>query len=764
MNATPGGSVLRRPAVAAMAATFALCLAGCGAQRIRSDAERSMSAGDYVQAVRRFEQGLETHPDSVTLRSGLLQARSEALARIVANAATLRAAGKLGEAERELERGKALDPKNARLEALLAELDTERRQRAALAEAEQLAANQRPDAALRVIELALKDDRRHAGLLGLQRRLEIAQRQARTAATQIALAETRPISLDFRDANLRTVLDVVSRNSGVNFILDRDIRADARVSVFIRQARVEDALDLIIGTNQLAKKVVDAQTIVVYPNTPEKQREYQEQIVRVFYLASADAKGASAFLKSMLKIREPFVDERTNMLSLREPPEIVQLAERLIALYDAGEPEVLLELEVMEINSTRLTELGVKFPDSFSLTALVPEGEDVLTLGNLRNIGRDRIAIGISGLLVNLKRQVGDFSTLANPRIRARNKERAKVLIGDKIPVITSTTGSTGFVSDSVSYLDVGLKLDVEPTVYADDEVAIKVALEVSSLGSAVKTTSGTLAYQIGTRSASTLLRLQDGETQLLAGLISRDDRTSASRVPGIGDLPMLGRLFSSQQDMGQRTELVLAITPRILRNIRRPESNETELWVGTDALPRLRMPTVVRVGANGADERGAVAIKGPDRSEPPTKGDEPTVLKPPTLGFDGPGNAKVGDLVDLKVMLSTAVPLRGMPMQLEFDPARLELINATEGDFFRQGDTATSFSSGGEPRQGRLSLGILRNQATGVTGKSAAFSLRFRTLSAGATAVRISHARAIGIGAPSPEPVLPPQWALEVR
>jgi len=170
-----------------------------------------------------------------------------------------------------------------------------------------------------------------------------------------------------------------------------------------------------------------------------------------------------------------------------------------------------------------------------------------------------------------------------------------------------TVTGQAGFVSDNIAYLDVGLKLEVEPSVYADDEVGIRVALEVSSLGTPVRTAAGALAYQIGTRNASTYLRLRDGETQLLAGLISRDERTSANRLPGLGDLPAVGRLFSSTADNASRTELVLAVTPRILRNVQRPTATEAELWIGTEARPGLRNPRLPKA----AEPAGAPVVAG---------------------------------------------------------------------------------------------------------------------------------------------------------
>lgn len=750
---------------------LAFALSGCAEQRIRSESQHALAAGDYEHAVRVLEQGAKENPESTVLRSGLLQARADALSRIVSNAAALRAAGKFDEAERELKRAQALDPKNERLSDLLVDLATEKRQQAAQAEAEAWLAKKRPDLALRTVEQALKDNPRHAGLLSLRRRLEIDQRQAQLRAQQASLAETRPISLDFRDASLRTVLDLVSRNSGINFVLDKDIRPDTRVTVYLRQAKVEDALDLIVSTNQLAKKVMDAHTIVVYPNTPEKQREYQEQIVRVFYLASAEAKGAAAFLKSMLKIREPFVDERSNMLALRDSQENIQLAERLIALYDAGDPEVLLEVEVMEVSATRLTELGVRYPDSFSLTPLPPSGASGLTVSNLNHLGWDRVGVGIAGLLVNFKREVGDFTTLANPKIRVRNKEKAKVLVGDKIPVVTTTTGQSGFVSDSVNYLDVGLKLDVEPTVFADDEVAIKIALEVSSLGMAVKTASGTLAYQIGTRNATTLLRLHDGETQLLAGLISRDDRTNSSRLPGIGDLPVLGRLFSSQQDDSQRTELVLAITPRILRNVRRPDANETELWVGTEAAPKLRPVGGLRALAAASDSTPAAGK--------PAAGTAPAVANLPAgptqangadapqgaqLKWVGPTDAKPGDTVELKLAINSPNPLRGLPIEFAFSKDKLQLLDASEAEFFKQDGAPTSFSKSGDGKDGKLNAGVLRNQATGVSGQGNVLTLRFKALAAGTGEVRIVTARPIALGADVPAPSLPQPWTLQIH
>lgn len=753
-----------------------LTLAGCAAQRLRDDAQAALAEGRYEDAVTGLEQAVKQYPDSTLLRSGLVQARAEALVRLLSEVAVARAAGRLDAAEQLLQRARPLDTGAARVDALLADIATERRQRRALAEAQALVEQRQPQAALRLIADALKDDPRQGDLLALQRRLEVDLRQAQAKAT--GLRETRPISLDFRDAGLRTVLDLVTRHSGINFVLDKDVRPDIRVSVFLRSARPEDAIDLLVSTHQLAKKVIDAQTVLIYPNTPEKQREHQEQIVKVFYLANAEAKQAAAFLRAMLKIREPFIDERTNMLALRESPENVALAERLVALYDNTEAEVLLELEVMEVRSRRLTELGIKFPDKVKLGVLSPQGQTGLTLGSLSNIGRDRVSVsGVDSLLLNLRREVGDSQTLANPRIRARNKEKARVMIGDKIPVITVTAsggGTSAFVSDSVSYLDVGIKLEVEPTVYADDDVAIKVSLEVSSLGEQVTTRSGTVAYQIGTRNATTVLRLRDGETQLLAGLISRADRTAASRVPGVGDLPVLGRLFSSQSDEGQQTELVLAITPRVLRNLRRPDASETELWVGTEAQQRLRPPGGMLVaeppvepagpaqpGAAGAPAaRPAAAPAGRPRLETP-----PEIPSTPAAGITwaGPAEVKAGDTFTATLRIDTPTPLRGAPLRLKLPPG-MEVVAVEEGGFFRQGGAATSFTHAANPASGELNVGILRNELSTAVGQGDLLTLRLRAAAAGVAEVALVGLEPISLKDSAPRLKLPQVLRVKVN
>jgi general secretion pathway protein D len=280
---------------------------------------------------------------------------------------------------------------------------------------------------------------------------------------------------------------------------------------------------------------------------------------------------------------------------LKDTPPAIRLAERLIAAQDLAEPEVMLDVEVMEIARTKLQELGIRYPSTLAIGLQGAAGTPgSLSLTEWHNRSTDMVQLTFDNplFLLALKQQDGITNTLAHPRIRVKNKDKARIHIGDRVPVITTTAAATGgFVSESVTYLDVGLKLEVEPVISLEDEVGMKVGLEVSNITNTITSTSGTVTYQLGTRVAQTNLRLRDGETQVLAGLISNDDRRTADKVPGLGELPFAGRLFQHTLDNNNRTEIVLLITPHIMRTLQRPEASAMEFAAGTEAstgTPRL--------------------------------------------------------------------------------------------------------------------------------------------------------------------------------
>lgn len=734
-----------------LAATLllAVLLAGC-AQLVRDQATAQVKDGNYEAAIQVLQEGLARYPENAMLRSGLITAKAEAIARWTAEAAQHRNAGRWDEAEKSLRRALQLEPQNDRLLAQLDDLAAERRMQQRLDAAARLAGEGRKTHAVEALDAALRESPRHLGAITLKRKLEADLRADGTGPGRVRLAESRPITLDFRGAPLATVLEAVTRGSGINFILDRDVKQDGRVTVFLRSTAVEDAIDLIAGSNQLARRIVDPRTVLIFPNTPDKLREHQEQVVRVFHLANVDAKATGQLLRSMLRLKEVFVDDRSNMVAIREAPEVVAMAERLVALHDTGDAEVMLEIEILEVRTNRLTELGVVVPNAVTLSPLAPGG-GVLTIEGLRDLNSSRIGVSIGNVTLNLRREVGDFNILANPRIRARNREKARVLIGDRFPVVSTTTSATtAMISESITYLDVGLKLDVEPVVSPDDDVTIKLGLEVSAIAGTVRTAGGSLAYQVGTRNANTTLRLRDGETQVLAGLISNDDRMSATRIPGLGDLPIAGRLFSSQKDEYQRTELILAITPRVLRSAARPDISQAELWIGTDNAPRLKNPPSTAALLSAAAP-GPAAFQMSATASVPADDKAVDTADSARLTWQGPVQVKVGEVFAAPLQLVSGTLLRGAMVELEYPANLLEIVEVSEGAFFKQGGGQTSFTQNVAAAEGRITLGVLRSDLTGASGAAPLAELRMRAKAAGGIELKVASLRPVGLGGEAP-------------
>lgn len=557
-----------------------VALGGCAAQSAYREGQSLLERGESKAGLAKLQDAVTLEPRSATYRQAYLQARERVLEGYLDTANKALSQGKLDDSERSFRQVLAIDGGNERALAGVRRVGMTRRHDALLREAEDAFARQEittARAALRTLQIEGSTNER---ALALKRRID---EKTAKSSTEKQLAETyrKPISIMFKDVPIKTVFEVISRTSGLNFVLDKDVPGDQKTTVFLRNSRVDAAIQVLLLTNQLEQRVLDENTLLIYPNSPAKLKDYQQLSVRSFFLSSADAKSIANALKSTIKIKEVNVDEKFNLVVVRDSPEAIRMAEKLVAMHDVPEPEVMLEVEILEIKRTRLLELGLKLPGSLTLKPL--SSGDALTLAELQHLRASSVGATVDPLTLRANKLDTDANLLANPRIRARNREKAKILIGERVPNISTTATSTGFVSEAVTYIDVGLKLDVEPTVYPDNEIVLKVSMEVSNIVSQVQTKSGTLAYQIGTRTASSVLRLRDGENQVLAGLISDEDRRTANKFPGFGEIPILGRLFGSQSDDSTKSEIVLSITPRILRNIPKREAEEIEFETGTE-------------------------------------------------------------------------------------------------------------------------------------------------------------------------------------
>jgi len=567
-----------RAALSALLATGIALLGGC-ADPAYKEGRSLIAAGRYDEALPKLAKVAKDNPEQREYRAYYFRQRELAVAQAHAAADAARASGQLEVAEAWYRKALAYDPDNARARAALEEMGALRRRADSLKRATAMMAQSDFDGAETLVRGVLARDPTQVEARALLKTIEAARGPGAAAASAVGSPFQRPVTLEFRDAPIRSVFEAMSRVAGINFVFDKDVKPDTRITIFVRDTSIDEVMRLILTTNQLERKILNDSSVLIYPNLPAKTREYQDLVVRTFYLVNADVKQVQAMVRVFAKTRDLYVDEKLNALIVRDTPEAVRLVEKLVAAVDLPEPEVMLEIEVMEIASSRVQALGVEWPTQVQYGVPNVVGQVAVRTPN-GFIG----SVANPALIADLHTDRTGTNTLANPRIRVRNHEKAKVHIGDKLPVFTTTATANVGVSASVNYLDVGLKLEVEPNVYLDNEVAIKLGLEVSTVTKQITGPSGSIAYQIGTRLTNTVLRLRDGETQILAGLIDDEDRSTAGQIPGLGDLPVIGRLFSSQTDTRNKTEVVLLITPRVLRNVIPPESATLAQYSGTDA------------------------------------------------------------------------------------------------------------------------------------------------------------------------------------
>jgi general secretion pathway protein D len=590
-------------------------LASCASTLALYECDDIVAQNSSTKSLLRLQQLVKVTPESGGCMKAYLLVGERVVATELRQADRLSQEGRSEEAAQLYRRVLELQPGNDQARQGLRTLERQQRHLGLLEQARRAVNSLDWESARVLVDGVLRADPENIQALAL--REELTRRSAAVVIpptdSGLASAFRKPISLEFRDLPLRQIFEVLSRSSGLNFVFDKDVKADQKTSIFLRDSTVESALYFLLLTNQLEHQVMNGNTVLIYPNAPGKLKEYQELSVRTFQMANTDVKSVAATLRTLFKGRDVVVDEKLNMLVVRDTPDALRLVEKIVALHDVAEPEVMLEVAILEVSRKKLLNLGVDLPNSLSLTPLASNAATGLTLADLRALNSTSIGAPVGAVTLNLRKENTDVNILANPRIRVVNREKAKVLIGERVPIVTVTTSPTGGFAESISYVEVGLKLDVEPTIYRGNDIVIKVGLEVSNIAGSTLSKLGGVAYTFGTRTANTTLRLRDGENQILAGLINDEDRKVASKVPGLGDLPVAGRLFGTQQDDSNKTEIMLSITPRLVRNATRLDAATQEFRSGTESSLRERPGIVgkIQVPASPAGASTAAPIAG---------------------------------------------------------------------------------------------------------------------------------------------------------
>ncbi|MFP5378214.1 MAG: secretin N-terminal domain-containing protein [Vicinamibacteria bacterium] len=558
MSRRPGS---RHPGLlAALIVTALVTGTACATTGGLRNAQLAEQRGDYDLAVVEYTKLVRERPDDRHARASLERARLLAAQEHLTIGRRLAVAGRLEEAQVELQIAAELNPESAEVQG----------------ELEHVRAQMRTQVAVQ-------------GRTRLQ--TLIAQSfDAPLPGNELPADATLPDSLVFRDASARDVYTAIGRFTNLSVAFDPAFR-DQSVTIDLRGVSLAEALDTLSTSTRNFWQVTAPRAIAVIPDTPAKRREFEEEIVRTFYLSNADLKETIDLLRIVVDARRLSPITATNAITIKDTPERVAAAARIIQAVDKARPEVVIDVELLEVDRTRLREYGLQFA-SPTTTPLGVDGSagvnrEGLTLRDLRSLSQsDVLLTNLPNLYYRLLKNDGNTRTLANPQLRATEGTAAQARFGERVPVPVTTFApiAAGGVQTqpitSFNYENIGVNIDITPRTHHDDAVSLAVQIEISSISG---TGFGGLPT-FGNRSINTVIRLRDGETNMLAGLIRDDERQVLAGVPGLSDIPVLGRLFAHSRRETQETDIILTLTPRIVRVLELTEEDLRPFRVGRDA------------------------------------------------------------------------------------------------------------------------------------------------------------------------------------
>jgi general secretion pathway protein D len=547
-----------------------VALAGCATTGTLRSGQLAEQGQDYDRAVAEYTAALKKHPDDRTLHLVLQRAKLRAAQDHVARARRLEATGRLDEALVEYQIAAEMNPANGDIDDALRNIRTQLRTKVVVAREGKTQLE------------TLIDHSQNLGPPGLE------------LPSDVRL----PASLVFRDASVRDVYTVIARFANVNMVFDPTFRDD-RITIDLSNVTLDQALAAVSAATRNFYKVTAQRTVTVIPDNAAKRREYEEELVRTFYLSNADLKETIDLLRIVVDARRIAPLTANNALTIKDTPERVNAAARIIQAIDKARPEVVIDVELLEVNRTKLLEYGLQLasPGSPGINGVADANRDQLTLQDLTNLSQsDIILTNLPALFYRLLKSDSNTRTLANPQLRTSEGVAAQARFGEQIPVPVTTFApiATGGVQQqpitSFNYQNIGVNIDITPRTHHDDDVSLALKVVVTSqLG----TGFGGLPT-FGNREITTSIRLRDGETNLLAGLIRDDERTVMEGIPGLSDVPVVGRLFAHNRKETQQTDVVLTLTPHIIRVLDLSEEDLRPFRVSSDAnAPLIDLPII---------------------------------------------------------------------------------------------------------------------------------------------------------------------------
>ncbi len=553
---------------------------GCAANASYRKAEQLETDGQWDEAVLRYMDALSNDPGNIKYQAALLRAKMKA-------------------SESHFEKGKQFEKANV-LERALVEYQ----------QATQLdPTNQYAEAQLEHVRRAIALQRLNRPAETIEQ-MKIRARGARPQPPMLNPRSDQPISLEFPQAvSIFQIYRALGQAFGINVLFDPNLK-DQDIAIDLKDVTAQSALETLMHAAGHFYKVIDEHTILIAADTPQNRRTYEDLVIQTFYLSNAEVKDMTQILRSLIDAKKIATNEQLNAIILRDTADKVKVAEKIIETNDKAKAEVVVDVELLQIDTTKLSDLGIALSqysigqqlDTGSIgaatstsgtatgaAATTSSTSSPLRVSNIPYLNQSNWILNIPSFVYNFIKQNSEARLLAKPQLRITEGQKANLIIGDKVPIPLTTFNTSNTVGSSIvpvtsfQYQDVGVKIEIEPRVHHNQEVTLKVKIEVSNLGANI-VSNGTSQPTIGTRSFDSTIRLKDGETNFLAGLIRDDDSTSDQGIPGLSDLPVIGRLFSDKNHQNAHTDVVLTLTPHIIRNAEITEEDLLPIWVGTEA------------------------------------------------------------------------------------------------------------------------------------------------------------------------------------
>ena len=719
-------------------AVLALFTWGCAGSFAYRQGRKEARKGNWDMAVAHLTKALTKDPGNIQYRIGLERARAEASRAHYDKAKKHLAADELDEAADELD--------------IATKYDT---------------GNDKAAEALRVAKERIKkreDQKKKAA------ELEQAKTRARSRTVVPVLSPRSPVplTLKFPNASLEKVFETLSKLSGVNILFDESFK-DKTVNVTLNDVTFEEALDQLTFTNRLFYKVLDGKTLLIIPDTAQKRRTYEDVLVRTFYLENADPNETLNLVKNLTGVTKAAVNASLGALTILGTFDELAMAERIVDTNDKPRGEVVVELEILEVDRTLLKQYGLELSEYQASTQLAPISDDAAAFTRVRahllsSLNLSDFIVKIpSTILTKFLQSDANTRILAAPRLRAAEGKKTTLVIGSQIPVPTTTFQSTSGIpgqvfspTTSFQYRDVGVKLDLTPKITATGDITLEIAVEFSLQGENVSFTAGQIQPTFLTRSVTGILRLKDGQTTLLGGLIQSQDQETLKGVAGLQGVPVLGSLFNSHDKTRRESEVLISITPRLVRGPELSEDDFTALYVGSKENIRVPSARPPLFGPPEEEEKKpeAPASPPPPALEPPGTVPEPEPGKSSSGAAVAPRPAQgiaamltpprprlvVGEAKNIDVVLTSAVKALAVELVLVYDAKVLEATSVNAGSLLTLDGTAIN-------AERSLDLGRVRatfRRATPASGSGVVASVAFKALQPGSTPVTIESMKVI--------------------